>query len=368
MLEKIYRVLRARIQVVELGLSLALEERASKPYESKVFYPNILWLNQRLMTLELLSTLLKYVLIIFGDPGNSFNVLFRQRELRSCPFSYWNFKNIQKRIRLFSLAGTAAVVIIAVSTSLITNFLFGGRLPAWAATFNLTQNNWTAASTTAIAVHPATTTLFAVKDGNVQVGVGSVTLTAATTTWTETLDADFNAGQKNAVAVANNSVKLLKPDGATCAVDGDCYNNWCNGTTCANNWISGPCAGIAVYYLDVATTKQWKTTDTACGATECQTGLDTSHPANMALKFSNTIDFTAYPARDACKAIGARLPTMTELACIYTNRTSYRNNFQSNYYWSATELGTNGAWYVGFNNGYQDGSSKSGALYVRCVK
>ena len=83
----------------------------------------------------------------------------------------------------------------------------------------------------------------------------------------------------------------------------------------------------------------------------------------------NTVNFSSYPARDACKAIGGRLPTKDELAAIYTYRVSkFGNNFQSDTYWSSTEDNAYDAYYESFSDGSQSNTSKLYSTYVRCVQ
>jgi len=138
------------------------------------------------------------------------------------------------------------------------------------------------------------------------------------------------------------------------------------GLTQDTSWISGYC-GILVKNADVSGTNQWKTTNDACVGPQCATNLDTSYPANYALIFSNSSDiFSAYPARNACKTLGGRLPTITELSCIYTNKANF-GSFQSNYYWSSTEFNAGVARYFNFTNGIYSLETKTNYWYVRCV-
>ena len=122
---------------------------------------------------------------------------------------------------------------------------------------------------------------------------------------------------------------------------------------------------VLVAKVDIGspTTKQWKTTQTSCDRPQCSTdgGQDGDN-----LKADNTLSFTAYSARDACKAIGGRLPTKAELSAIYTNKALF-GTFQSSYYWSASEYNATYAWDVRFSDGYVPSYSKDSAYYVRCV-
>jgi hypothetical protein len=109
--------------------------------------------------------------------------------------------------------------------------------------------------------------------------------------------------------------------------------------------------------------KQWKEANTACDRPHC--GTDGAQDGDS-LKADNTINFSAYPARDACKVIGGRLPTMGELNSIYMNRAEF-GTFQAVNYWSAAEFNTAFAWFVNFSTGSAANANKNTNLRVRCV-
>jgi len=370
---KLYLKLRAKIRAVEDRLSLILAKRASEPYESRVFYFNLLWLNQVLFFLESVSTLLKWVMVLTYDPGESFNILFRQRELRSCPYSYINFKNIRHQVHFFSLSTASTIVVVSVVTSLVTNFLFGGKNPTEAATFGWTQGSWVTASTTAKASHStnqAGWNYFYSKDAGISTSSGVISIATANTSWTQTSNADFLTSTFNNTIATSGTIKLLKPKGATCLTDSECYvGGFCyDNLNCGEVWTSSStnaalCGGIKVYYLDMSW--QWKTSNTACDTPQC--GLNGAQEDDLVS--SNTVDFSLYPARNACKAVGGRLPTKTEMLCIYANKSSYRKNFQSTRYWTASEANTTSSWDVDMSNGNSYSSYwKDSTLPVRCVK
>ena len=129
-------------------------------------------------------------------------------------------------------------------------------------------------------------------------------------------------------------------------------------TTCAN--YAGDGDYIIVAQADAPSQKQWKTSYTACDQPEC--GQDGGN-----LVSDNTVDFsTVYPARDYCDSIDARLPTIDELECMYTNRSTF-NIGASGRYWSSTELLEADAHDVNFSSGSSSSSGKTDAYYVRCV-
>lgn len=277
--------------------------------------------------------------------------------------SYSQLKRYQKKVRLltYSFSSTFTSLIVA----LIVVQLFFGAGKSQGATFGWLQNNWSGgADTVATANHSSNQngwTKFFSKDANVAVSASSATLSATSNAWTDTSDGDFNAGSKTNTFVVSNSVKLLKPNGATCAVDGDCAENWCSTGICTTPWIAGPCGttNLKVFKADVAGTSQWKTTNDSCVGPQCSGGI---------LVADNTVNFSAYPARNACKTLGGRLPSVAELQCIYTNKTSYTGAFQSSYYWSSAEGSATIAWYVYFFNGTSNTNGKATSGYVRCVQ
>jgi alpha-tubulin suppressor-like RCC1 family protein len=175
-------------------------------------------------------------------------------------------------------------------------------------------------------------------------------------TWLQTSDADFNGGlTKTNITIENNAIRIAD------YVDPH-----------AANYLPGrpdtAMAGKEVYYQNETSTLQWKTTDTACVGPQCATGLDPNHSANYALVADNTVDFSLYTARNACKAVGGRLPYMNELLELYAGRASYGNNFGTGGFWSATEAPFNSVRFVSFNNGGTINDTKTNSHYVRCIR
>ncbi|NTW22448.1 hypothetical protein HGA34_02760, partial [Candidatus Falkowbacteria bacterium] len=139
---RIFYWLQSKVQGIEFKLAQKLEQRLNQPYASSIFYFGIISLNVYLVFWQVVTDLFKFFIVLLDDPGDSFNLFFRQRELRSCPFSYASYKKVRGRVRLFSAAGVTAIVIVSVTTSLVTNLLFGGKLPTWAATKSFAQSSW----------------------------------------------------------------------------------------------------------------------------------------------------------------------------------------------------------------------------------
>jgi uncharacterized protein (TIGR02145 family) len=109
---------------------------------------------------------------------------------------------------------------------------------------------------------------------------------------------------------------------------------------------------------------QWKNANTSCVGPQCASASDGNN-----LVADNTVNFANYPARDYCKSIGGRLPTKTELQCIYNNKVTFGDNFGTSHYWSATENDSTTAAYVLFSDGSTSPThSKTDSYSVRCVK
>jgi hypothetical protein len=63
------------------------------------------------------------------------------------------------------------------------------------------------------------------------------------------------------------------------------------------------------------------------------------------------------------------LPSREELKLMYVNlKAQGLGNFSDYAYWSSSEMTSNNAWQIIFNNGLQQGASKSGVAYVRAVR
>ena len=243
------------------------------------------------------------------------------------------------------------------------------------ATYGWTQSSWSGGQTTNTATHTNNQenwTQYASKDSNLQADANGVTITGTNNSWIQTSDTDWNTGTKNTVYTSGTGnsadVKLLKPLGATCSTNVECQSKKCAGV-CNESWMVGNCAGIYVYYKDSSTGSQWKTTNTACDTPQCS--QDGAQDGDNLVE-DNNVDFSLYPARNLCKSIGGRLPTITELQCIYNYRdaNNYGMNgaFTSNVYWSSTENSAALAYFVYFSSGTTINGSKTTNLYVRCVR
>jgi prepilin-type N-terminal cleavage/methylation domain-containing protein len=144
------------------------------------------------------------------------------------------------------------------------------------------------------------------------------------------------------------------------------------------NWIAGtPATALAGKYVRSTdygspTTIRFKTSNTVVASPQGATGLDPNYPAYMSLVSPQTyplVDFTLYPAQNACKAIGGRLPNMYELLAIYAGRvTTYGNNFLMESYWSSTDYNSFYSIGVYFGTGSPSNYDKTSTFnYARCV-
>ena len=146
-----------------------------------------------------------------------------------------------------------------------------------------------------------------------------------------------------------------------------------NTSTVLGGWIAGITATALankwIYNVDVGYL-QYKTASTAVTSPQGAIGLDSSYPSNMVLINPQTnpnVDLSEYPAQNACKAIGGRLPNMQELWAIYAGRVTY-GNFQTGLYLSATEYNSSIEYQVYFYEGsIYYWNSKTVGGNVRCI-
>lgn len=144
-----------------------------------------------------------------------------------------------------------------------------------------------------------------------------------------------------------------------------------------NEYINGRgvLTGKHVYYQDLGNgaTYTWGPGSGCSGSgPHCLTGIDTYESGSPALVASNSVDFSSYPARKACKDIvpggTGRLPYVYEIKEIYGNKPYYGNNFTGQYHWTATQYsGSAGYAWTPYNNGDMSASSKTSSNRVRCV-
>ena len=153
------------------------------------------------------------------------------------------------------------------------------------------------------------------------------------------------------------------------------------GSQVSGPWIAGKVgttlAGKYVMANNLASKLMFKTSDTAVTAPQGSIGVDLGSLTEIALvspQQNPLVDFSEYPAQNACKNIGGRLPYVNEIQDMYTDKVLYGDNFLSgadtNPHMTATEATfINIGWYQGkrFTNGFWVGSNNRGATWVRCV-
>lgn len=371
---RIYSWLSSRLTQAELRIEMKIKERLQSR-KSGFFSRGLFLLDIELLLLELAENLARFIIIIFLDSGKGFNMVFGQQAMSKCRISYTDFKQARLRLRTFSY-GTLATLIIAVGiVSLVMNLLFSEKLTGWAQTFNWTQTSWTTgASTTAVATHAANQTnwtRFSSSSANIATTSNGITLTASSVVAVNhTSDADFQTGTlPSNMYINGGSLKMTKPVGATCSSDTECPGSTsgnCQSGVCRPQWVTaaGVCSNISVLSKDRQ--GQWQTSGVSCSGPQCSGATLVNPQTNPA------VDFSSYPAQNFCKAAGGRLPTVAELACIYSNQSSYNSygSFTTNYYWTNVDYNGVSARIVFFLNGDQTSwnGKTDGTTRYRCIK
>ena len=135
---------------------------------------------------------------------------------------------MQKRKKY--IFGILGVIILAVVGLIYHQSLVRGAVYGWL------QTDWSGgASTTATAVHPGDETgwtKYYSKDAVISTSTpGELSLASTTVTWTESANADFNAGTLDNSYASSGAVWLKKPTGATCASASECTGAYCNSSS-----------------------------------------------------------------------------------------------------------------------------------------
>ena len=129
--------------------------------------------------------------------------------------------------------------------------------------------------------------------------------------------------------------------------------------------------GLIAATEDQSSGIQWGNNDdivTGATGTAIGTGL-TNTNAIIAAQGEVQTDYAAGLAR-AYNGGGYNdwfLPSKDELNLLYENKTAI-GGFGEDYYWSSTEVDSNGAWTQFFGNGYQGSYNKNITNYVRAVR
>jgi len=87
-----------------------------------------------------MKNLPSWLALLFKSSGESFIILKNQKLLNSCPYSYIDHKNSQKKARFFSFATLIAITIVSVGVSLVMHLAFPSQPPAGAAPLSSEQS------------------------------------------------------------------------------------------------------------------------------------------------------------------------------------------------------------------------------------
>lgn len=137
-------------------------------------------------------------------------------------------------------------------------------------------------------------------------------------------------------------------------------------------WIAGVgslSSRTFVYYQDLSDAS-WATSNSVnCITPQCEQAIGHFGVQTYRLVSNNAIDFSSFPARNACKSIGGRLPTSSELVSIYNSRSSYGTFTNTFIYYSSEEHFSTltNAWGVSFSNGGVSATLKNSPAHIRCV-
>jgi len=124
---------------------------------------------------------------------------------------------------------TALLVLCVISGAVV----FYRSLIARSAVYGWVQTNWSGgADTGATAAHPGDETgwtKYYSKDEVVSTSTpGEIKLASTTVSWTETANADFNAGTLDNTFASSSAVWLKKPTGVACSYGAECTGGYCN--------------------------------------------------------------------------------------------------------------------------------------------
>jgi uncharacterized protein (TIGR02145 family) len=220
--------------------------------------------------------------IIFGDPAESFNLLYSQHGRQACPVPYSQFKQKQKHAKVFSLAGITTIILVTVMSSLLVNLMVGPIERTLAATYYWTQASWSGGTSGTAAVHGTDNndwSYYASKDAGIVAGT-NLALTSSSGDAGDATTFNTNTSADSSLSVASNSVTLLKPLGAACGAGLECESGACD-TVCvqpcgASTICGDSCSYGGQSYATVALGSQcWFSENlnigTMCTETTCQT-------------------------------------------------------------------------------------------------
>ena len=100
------------------------------------------WLDAKVFFLRIAETISRFFVILFFDPADSFDLLYKTSHVQEYPISFTTFKRVHSKVRVFSFTGGAVIVVVSITVGLFLNILTGIYRSAEAATFTWTQTSW----------------------------------------------------------------------------------------------------------------------------------------------------------------------------------------------------------------------------------
>lgn len=226
---RLYFNIEAKVDRLSLRLSGRLKKQSARKRLSFDF--DRVGLNLALLFWETAAFIVKFAIIVFTDASKGFSHFLNQCGAHTCPYSYADYRKLQRRLRTFSLSGLFTLAAAGAIVGLVLNLLFGGQVPGFAATFGWVQTKWDAVPTPGfVAIHDqaswgnSSTTQFEALDSLVTINnpaPGDSYLSEGTTSSTITITDDSSAltgfnypqylydnTELNAEAGASSSVQL----------------------------------------------------------------------------------------------------------------------------------------------------------------
>jgi len=159
----------------------------------------------KIFLLEITLSLLKYLVVLFKKPSQSFKILVNQPALDDCVYSYTDHKTFQKKLRLFSMAGFTTIITATIISTLVLNLTTGPIFQSRAATYTWAQTSWAGGATANNAVHASNQTgwtEYSSKDSSLSaVNSGAdLQVSSQSNTWTVTDDGATDTGFNNSGA------------------------------------------------------------------------------------------------------------------------------------------------------------------------
>ena len=151
-----------------------------------------------------------------------------------------SFNKYRKATKLTKVGFSLASIIILSSVGF---YFFNSQTEG--ANFTWLQTDWSGGESTDTANHAdnqTSWTKYFSKDSNINTTSGELKLSSISGSISETSDEDFNAGTHNNTYASGGSIRVLKPDGATCSTGtecscGSCISNVCSTFSCSTSTV-----------------------------------------------------------------------------------------------------------------------------------